>query len=200
MMEITVTSYNQGWPLLFQSEQEQLDQLLKDVHPTIEHIGSTSIPGLLAKPIIDMMIGLKRPEEMELATEALVQAGYIYVESFNAIIPERRFFIALKDGVFREDYPNIITKDPDIHIPSHTHRFAHIHLTLMDSPFWTDHLAFRNYLRTNEEARHDYAALKEELSAKQWKNGNEYAKAKGAFIGDIIQKAKSAESMTPHVS
>lgn len=165
-MKVHIEKYNPKWPEQFEQESKKLRLELVSFTPKIEHIGSTSVKSLGAKPIIDILVGLSSFENTIDAVERIKLLGYTYVQEFEQSMPERKFFYKTIGGV-------------------KTH---HIHMVLFSSPFWKRHLAFRNHLRSNEKDLKDYYELKFKLSNKEWKDSNEYAEAKNSFIRDIENK------------
>lgn len=160
-MKIELSEYNSNWPDLFLKEKKFLEEALP-TNSQIEHIGSTSIQGLCAKPIIDILCGLDNFSLADKLIDNIVALNYQYIEQYNAIIPERRYF--KKMGF-------------------------HIHLVQSGGPFWKRHLLFRDFLRENEIAKNEYAAFKRQLVKKDWIDGNEYAGAKTEFIKTIEERA-----------
>ena len=130
---------------------------------TIEHIGSTSVPGLGAKPIIDILLGVKVLSDADEIIPSMESIGYTYRANYENVMPYRRYF-----------------SKPDKY---------HVHTVETGSPFWKRHMNFRNYLRLHNEERDDYYRLKVELSKKEWNDRNDYAYAKTDFIRNIEFKA-----------
>lgn len=166
-MKVTVERYDPNWTDRFRKEEQLLKQQLSDVEATIEHIGSTAVEGLCAKPTIDMMIGLKQFEMADRLIDSLEALGYEYMDRYNDVMPHRRFFQKSKDGV----------------------RTHHIHMVEVASDFWVRHLRFRDHLRECKEDRDRYAQLKMQLAERDWNDRNEYALAKTGFIRMIEEKA-----------
>ena len=136
----------------------------------VEHVGSTSVAGIKAKPVIDIMIGVPSlPEDLTPVIDHLKIFGYEYMERYNLVIPERRFF--------QKDQSEI-----------RTHQ---IHLTSFHSDFWDKLLFFRNLLREDAEIRQLYQELKLRLAEKSWNSVNDYASAKNEFIEAIDQRRKA---------
>lgn len=162
-MRIEIHPYTTEWPVLFKQEKAQLDEGLAHLRPHIEHVGSTSVVGLAAKPIIDIMIRIPDFNEADLSVAPTQNLGYTYISDFEYVMPFRRFFIKSKNG-------------------SKTH---HVHLVEKHSEFWRRHLAFRNHLRENKEDRIAYERLKIQLSHQEWESGNHYSAAKTEFIKGI---------------
>jgi GrpB-like predicted nucleotidyltransferase (UPF0157 family) len=166
-MKVLLSDYNEQWPVLFEKERELLIETISNKNVQIEHIGSTSIKGLIAKPVIDIMIGLKNPEDMNDIRKKIISIDYSYIKEYEIIMPDRRFFRKIK---------NKIT----------TH---HIHMVEINNEFWQRHLAFRNYLRVNPEVAEEYGNFKLKLSEREWTDTNEYAEAKSKFIKPVEKEA-----------
>jgi len=170
MQKIIVVDSDPSWPLLFEEEKVALQRLLP---PTviIEHIGSTAVANLAAKPVIDIMIGVP---SLQLADqhylELIKSLGYTYVPEYEAQTPDRRYFRKKNDGIA-------------------TH---HIHLVEHNGPWWKRHIQFRNYLRAHPRAVQEYGDLKKNLAPK-FSDTNEYAKAKTEFIKKIEALAEKQE-------
>ena len=183
-MKITLEKYNFNWVSDFEKVNLELEKLLGFLNPRIEHIGSTSIEGLSAKPIIDVMIGLDNENTLDNTIKPLISEGYVYYEKYNKDMPYRRFFVKHKSIYHNLEIPNIIKESDSIQITTeeHINRLAHIHILIYNSEHWIRHIAFRDYLRTHIEVREEYQKLKEQLCCKEWIDGNDYNKAKDAFI------------------
>jgi GrpB-like predicted nucleotidyltransferase (UPF0157 family) len=162
-MEIIVEPYNQNWPNQFEEESKLLSQVLKNHSPIIEHIGSTSVQNLGAKPIIDILIGFPSFIGIDKAVKEIQKLDYNYVPEYETTFPERRFFYKTKEET----------------------RTHHIHLVKYNSDFWTKHLAFRNHLRKNETDMLAYNKLKIDLSKQNWDERDDYTHAKSEFIQKI---------------
>ena len=96
-MKIEVEKYNPNWITQFYDLKNQLSIILEDLNPIIEHIGSTSIQFLSAKPIIDIAIGVSRNTELDLTIGPMVENKFIYYEVYNKVMPKRRLFVGLKN-------------------------------------------------------------------------------------------------------
>lgn len=187
-MKIEIQSFSKNWKIQFEEIKLELQKSLILLKPQIDHIGSTSIEGLSAKPIIDILIGVNSESELNETIKPLTNTGYIYYEMYNSIMPYRRFFIKTKSI---EILNNTIKKESDINekILNHTNRIAHIHIIPKSSIHWLRHIAFKNYLLENLEIKKEYQRLKEILSLKDWRGGNEYNSAKNDFIKCHEKKA-----------
>lgn len=190
-MKIEIDKYNPAWQQNFEIIKEDMNRLIGFLNPRIEHIGSTSVEGLSAKPIIDVLIGLQSEEDLNKVIIPLTENGYVYYEIYNRYLPDRRFFVKHKIDPKLLSLPPIF-KENDI-VPAntneHNNRSAHIHIWPRSSEHWVRHIAFRNYLRSHPDVRDKYQNLKEQLSKMEWKDGNEYNEAKDAFIKAEERKA-----------
>jgi GrpB-like predicted nucleotidyltransferase (UPF0157 family) len=163
---VVVMPYHAGWADVYAREAERLHEHLKanGLAVVLEHTGSTSVPGLAAKPIIDILGGWRDDADRPRLIAALEAAGYIHRGEQG--IAGREFF--------RRGNP----------------RQYHLHLTAFGSTFWNDHLAFRNFLRANPEAREAYESLKMELAKRYPRDRERYIDGKAAFVEGILDRAR----------
>lgn len=162
---IHVVPYDPSWVAQFEREKAVLERLLAPWRRgSIEHVGSTAIPGLCAKPVIDMMVGVTTLAESEPSKAALREAGYQYSE-------------------YKSDVMHWFCK------PSFAMRTHHLHLIPYGAPLWHDRLKFRDVLRANPALAADYAALKLDLARKFEFDREAYTEAKSPFIARILSSA-----------
>jgi GrpB-like predicted nucleotidyltransferase (UPF0157 family) len=164
---VVIVDYNPQWPILYEQEKSLILGAIGHIIAAIEHVGSTAVPGLGAKPIIDIMIGLHRLDDAVECIPRLQSLGYQYVPEFEASIPERRFF----------------RKGPD------EARSHHIHMVEQVSEFWKRHLQFRDYMRAHPEEVRQYQQLKQELAARFGSDRDGYSRAKAPFIQSVLARA-----------
>ncbi len=169
-MKVEIAEYNPAWPALYEQEKNLILKSCGNKVHSIEHIGSTSVPGLGAKPVIDILLGVKVIEDADEIIPKMRSLGYIYRSDFENVMPYRRYFN--KDGKY------------------------HVHTVEITSEFWKRHLLFRDYLRTHDKVRDDYYNLKIGLAAHEWNAGNDYAYAKTEFIRGIEKAATEYFSKT----
>lgn len=181
-MEIQIEPYNPTWKQTFDTIQFELVKTLQSFNPTIEHIGSTAIEGLSAKPIIDIMIGIPDILNLDGTIQPLINQGYIYFEKFNSVMPKRRFYAKLKSIQPPFKTPSIYTESDIIPNEINDYKLAHIHIFELNSLDFKRHIAFREFLKENPKIKEEYQNLKLELSTKKWKDGSEYNAAKNDFI------------------
>lgn len=155
---------------LFIRERERLQHALAAVVCVldIQHIGSTAVPGLDAKPIIDIAVGVTSFEDAHVCREPIVALGYAY-RGENGI-PRRHYFV--------KNNPD----EPD----ASRQRTHHIHVLEAEGKEWQNHLAFRDALCANRDLVHEYAALKHELAACYTNNTVAYCNGKTAFIENVL--------------
>jgi len=163
---VVIEEYNEDWALEYQQEERKIKEILTNKLIAIEHIGSTSVPGLGAKPIIDFMVGVSDLNEVEQFIEPLAKLGYEHV--YHKEFPNRRFF---RKGQRRAG----------------TH---HLHIYNYGSKEWKNNILFRDYLKTHPDVLKQYNQLKKELAEKYRNDRVAYTNAKHPFIIDVIQKAE----------
>jgi GrpB-like predicted nucleotidyltransferase (UPF0157 family) len=167
--EIVVVSYDPAWPDRFRLEAELLQHLLPaHVCLRIEHFGSTAVPGLEAKPIIDILLGVGSiAAAVSDAVPLLESVGY----SFWRDNPDKlRLFLV-------KGLP-----------PSSPQRTHHLHVVELGSELW-DRLLFRDYLRAHPEEAGRYAAVKRDLAVRNTVDREAYTAGKGTYISGVMEKA-----------
>lgn len=164
---VRVVPYNPAWPELFRRERDLLDAALRrrDIVASIEHIGSTSVPELAAKPILDTLVGVDDASDFAAAIIALEEAGYTYRGEQG--IPGRHFF---RRGVPRQ---------------------YHVHLVVRDGELWRDYLTFRDHLRAHSKRARQYAELKYALAERYPRDRESYIDAKTDFVKRILKNDPS---------
>ena len=163
---IIVVEYDPNWILKFNKEKENLMQALGILAIQIEHIGSTAIEGLIAKPIIDILIGVECLLHANQCIPLLENLDYQYIPEHEKEIPERRFFRKPPKSTLKREF--------------------HIHLVVFNSSLWKQHIYFRDYLSTHIEALTAYAKLKKELAQIYINDRRSYTNAKSDFISKIL--------------
>lgn len=167
-MKVSIVEYCPQWREMFEEEKHLLQSVLGEDSAEVEHIGSTAVNGLAAKPVIDIMIGLPDFSVADKVVPRIEALGYGYIKKYEDEMPFRRYFAKNSNGI-------------------RTHQ---IHMVEVGSKFWGRHLLFRDYLRQNPDIAKKYAVLKKQLAEREWVDVNEYADAKSEFIKDIENKAK----------
>jgi GrpB-like predicted nucleotidyltransferase (UPF0157 family) len=166
---IEVRDYDPRWPVLFDEECERLRGVFGQT-VTIEHMGSTSVPGLAAKPIIDLLVGVRSLAEAKSIYMAPVLAlGYTYIPEYEPWLPAELFF--------RKGVPG-----PWTH---------HVHAMEPSNPRWQDFLLFRDYLRSHPETAGAYGRLKKSLALAFGDDIEGFRNAKHEFVKTVTAKARS---------
>lgn len=169
---VEIVPYDSNWPRHFSSNSSELRQLLGNKIVAIDHIGSTSVPGLSAKPIIDIDVTLNGLADIPAASESLIEAGYdprgnrydddVWAFLHSGSVPKQRVYLCPPDN--------------------ETH--------------WC-RLAFRDYLRNHGDVAEAYAHLKERLARQLPCDGDRYTAEKSGFIRDVVERARSAANGVP---
>lgn len=164
MRKVEVLNYDRQWSTAFEVEAQKLKRVFKDKMIVIFHIGSTSVPGLKAKPIIDILPVVKDITEVD-----------DYLIEMNALGYEARG----ENGIRGRRYFQ----------KGHDNRTHHLHFFAKDSKEIIRHLAFRDYLRTHPLEAGKYGALKESLAIKHSTDIHAYIEGKNAYVKKVEQKA-----------
>ena len=167
--KVEIVDYDPKWVTLYREERAKILAAIGHLIVAVEHIGSTAVVGLGAKPVIDIMVGVNRLSDAQECMEPLGSIGYEYQPQHEATMPERRFF--------RKGEP-----------PKEQH--YHLHVVEKGSEFWKRHLAFRDYLRTHPETSRQYCELKKKLASEYGSDREGYTEAKTSFIESIVAKAQ----------
>lgn len=173
---IRVVDHDPEWPRIFAELQAVLGKQLGDVALAIEHVGSTSVPGLPAKPIIDLDVVIRSRQDLPKAIALLAELGYVH--QGDGAIPGREQF-----GHPNDDLPRDAS---DRSWPRH-----HLYVCAQDSEELARHLFFRDYLRTHPEDARRYGKLKRHMAIVYEHDREGYTNAKGDFIHEILAKASS---------
>ena len=163
-LPVVIADYDPRWAAMYAEESARIQNAIGEWLSGIEHVGSTSVPGLAAKPVVDIMPGLRSLGDSPHIVKPLQKLGYQYFPEHEDVMPERRYF-ALPAG--------------DRH---RVRRRFHVHAVETTTEFWRRHLAFRNYLRAHPHVAGEYAALKRRLAAEYGSDRDGYTEAKTEFI------------------
>jgi GrpB-like predicted nucleotidyltransferase (UPF0157 family) len=158
--DVALQAYDARWPALFIAERDRLFALFPARFIAIEHIGSTAVPGLAAKPVIDILAGVASMAAAGALSSPLCANGYTTSAEFNAALTDRQWFMRWANG----------------------HRTHHLHLVVHGGPVWAQRLRFRDALRTDPALAARYAALKAGLAAAYPADREAYTEAKAAFV------------------
>jgi GrpB-like predicted nucleotidyltransferase (UPF0157 family) len=173
---VVIVDYDPRWPAMYQEEKDRVLGAIGHLVVAIEHIGSTAVPGLGAKPIIDIMTAVPSLADAPACVEPLERIGYEYIPEYEADFPERRYF----------------RKRP-VRVDTH-----HLHMVEQDSGFWERHILFRDDLRVHPETAHEYERLKRELAAQFGSDRDGYTDAKTSFIESVVAQARAGKTIGSH--
>jgi GrpB-like predicted nucleotidyltransferase (UPF0157 family) len=161
---VVVSEYDPEWPELFRQIAEPVRHALGKIAVAVEHVGSTSVPGLTAKPVIDVDVVVSSAEDVPAAIERLRELGYVYQGDKG--IPGREAFM----------WPP--------HAPRH-----HLYVVVEGSNPHVDHIRFRDYHRDHPEVAREYAQLKRALAEEHRNDRASYTEAKAEFIARVLSEA-----------
>ncbi len=162
--KVIVVPYNPKWAELYERVRQELQAAIGHLVLDIQHIGSTAIPDMTAKPVIDVGIAVENFEDARACVGPMETLGYEY-RGENGI-PRRHYFVKGRPG---------------------TH---HFHMLEIASAEWAAQILFRDYLRAHPDFASQYAQLKRRLSAKFANDREAYQRAKALFIAEVIARAK----------
>lgn len=162
---ITLLEYDPSWPKLFEREAKRIRSILGNKILLLEHVGSTSVPGLCAKPIIDILLVVKDSADEAAYVSDLEEVGYI---------------LRIREPDWFE---HRLIKGPDTDINLHVFSEGASEVDRM--------LRFRNWLRLNYSDRDKYASVKRHLAQRQWKHVQDYADAKDSIVQEIMKRANA---------
>ena len=161
---VIIEDYDQHWPAQFERIRSKIAPVLAPLAAAIEHVGSTAVPGLAAKPIIDVDVLLRTPGDLAEVIVRLSALGYRHRGDLG--VSGREAF----------------------EIPHHHDVRHHLYVCMPDSSEYCRHLALRDHLRDHPDDARGYALLKRKLAAEFGSDREAYTRAKGPFIEDILRR------------
>jgi len=162
--EVSIASHDPRWAAQFEEERARLLDLFPGRFTAIEHFGSTAVPRLAAKPIIDILAGVGTLREADALLQPLCAHGYETSAEFNATLPDRRWLMRHALG----------------------RRTHHLHLVVFGGEPWIRRLQFRDALRADATIAARYEQLKRELAGQHRHDREAYTQAKTAFIDEVL--------------
>jgi GrpB-like predicted nucleotidyltransferase (UPF0157 family) len=160
---IELAEYDPRWPALYEREAVHVRDVLDTKALRLEHVGSTSVPGLAAKPIVDMVLVVADSRDEDAYVPALEGAGYV---------------MRIREPDW---YEHRLFKGPNTNVNLHTFSEDCVEVDRM--------VAFRDWLRTHPDDRELYESAKRELAAREWRHVQNYADAKFAVVAEIMERA-----------
>jgi len=165
---VKLSPYRKEWPKIYKEEEKLLREAAGSFVIDIQHVGSTSVPGLVSKPIIDIAVAVKDLKEGEKCIAPITNLGYEY--KLDKVTDSTIHHYFSKGGYYN--------------------RTHHIHLEEWKSKIWYNHILFRDYLRMHNDIMNEYAELKIKLAEKFPFDRVSYRAGKDKFIEPIIERAK----------
>jgi GrpB-like predicted nucleotidyltransferase (UPF0157 family) len=163
---VRVVEYDARWPALFAAERQRIRAHCGPLALSLEHIGGTSIPGMCAKPVLDIAAGRPRDSSIQDYLAVLNQAGYEHRGERG--VPGREFFCRGRPRAY------------------------HLHLVEEGGRLWSEYLVFRNYLRAHTEAASRFADMKRVLAERFSQDREAYMNAKSPHVQGILWRASAA--------
>jgi GrpB-like predicted nucleotidyltransferase (UPF0157 family) len=176
MPELQLVEYDDAWPSQFLLVAEQVGRAVPSPGATVEHIGSTAVPGLCSKPVLDVLLGVALLADVEGSIPALAAAGFVYRPEHESRIPDRRYFVKPEGALPR----------------------VHLHAVVRGGTLWRQHLRFRDRLRHDTRLMLSYAALKRHLAVIHAGDKPAYTEAKAPFIQQVLAAGPAGTDDTDH--
>lgn len=167
MAAVQLADPDPRWPRQFETVALAIQAAMADVPGTVEHIGSTAVPGLCAKPVLDVLLGVPALALVEARVARLAAQGFRYRPEHEAELPDRRYFV----------------RDADASLPR-----VHLHAVVQGGALWRAHLAFRDALRADPALTARYAGLKQALAVRHATDKAAYTAAKAPFIAAVLAR------------
>lgn len=161
--DVVLVEYDDRWPEVYADQERRIRAALEDVAVEVHHAGSTSVPGLAAKPVIDVVLEVPDAADEPSYADALVAAGYAFA------VREPEWW---EHRLFKDRSPRV-----------------NLHVFGAECPEVARMLAFRDRLRSDEGDRLLYGRTKRELAAREWARVQDYADAKAAVVTDVLSRA-----------
>jgi len=165
--DVKLHPYDPSWPAMFLAERERLMSMFPTDFIDVQHIGSTAVPELQAKPIIDILAGVASMAVADSIVEPLCRSGYTTSAEFNATLSDSKWFMRWANG----------------------HRTHHLHVVVYGGTVWHQRLRFLDALRSDPQVAARYSCLKIELAAKHTNDREAYTDAKTRFVLSVIGDA-----------
>lgn len=170
---VAIVEYDPRWPLLYESAANELRQALAPWLVAIEHIGSTAVPGLAAKPVIDILVGVTSLEKASDIVRGVEALGYEYVAEHESQFPDRRYFQRLSPTSQRSHHVHVVERS--------------------NLDWWDRHIAFRDWLKAHPEDRDRYAHLKRQLAEEFESDRAAYTDGKSDFVLELERKSMNRD-------
>lgn len=164
MPELRVIEHQDTWTSQYALIAAELQSAMPAHGILLEHIGSTAVPGLCAKPVLDIALGVRMLDEVAASLPELARLGFTYRPEYEQQIPDRRYFTRAEGPMPR----------------------VHLHALILGGALWTQHLRLRDALREDQVLAQAYAALKQRLAVPHAHGKAAYTEAKAPFIRLVL--------------
>ncbi len=171
---VVIVDYDPQWPDLYEEEKSRILEAIGHKVVTVEHIGSTAVPGLGGKPIIDMMAGVLKSTDADECVPLLRDLRYKEITPTPDEVPD--WYYCLDKKVVQPD--NLKPRN------------YHLHLVRFQSDHWKEHLLFRDFLRAHPLTARRYYELKKKMAVKYGSDRIGYTDSKTSFIGSVVSRAR----------
>lgn len=172
MSELRLVDYQDSWPMQFLRVAGLIRSAVNSSEVVLEHIGSTAVPGLCSKPVLDIVLGVSSLAQAEANVSRLAAVGFVYRPEYESQFPERRYFVRPAT-----DVPRI-----------------HLHAVVVGTIHWRQHLYFRDRLRQDRQLMQSYDTLKRQLAVLHATDKSAYSEAKAPFIQRVLASCPSRSS------
>lgn len=162
--EVALHEYEPSWPMTFRAERNRLESLLPGAFIDLQHIGSTAVQAMPAKPIIDILAGVNSMAQAASLAQPICMSGYTTSTEFNEALSDRMWFMRWADG----------------------HRTHQLHVVVHEGKVWHARLRFRDALRSQPKLAASYASLKFQLAARHTTDREAYTDAKAKFVRSVL--------------
>lgn len=170
--EVELVAHDEGWAAMFEVELESLTATAGHLLVRIEHVGSTSVPGLMAKPILDVAAAIRHHRDLAELSKLIAPLGWIDRGDKG---PKGGYHLYVRES------------EPDV-------RTHHLHVVPAGSPGWMEYVFFRNALRKSEKLRAEYASEKRRLALLYASDRSSYTAAKEQFVRRVLASASAVEA------
>ena len=164
---VVICDYDPAWPQRYEALRRPVADALGDLSAEMAHVGSTAVPGLAAKPTVDIVIRLRAANDLPSAIERLARLGYVHEGDFGIVGREA---FATPPGYAPHDH--------------------HLYVCAPDWPGYDDQVVFRDYLRAHPDTAAAYAQLKRRLAIEHRDDRRAYTDGKAAFVSSVLERAR----------
>jgi len=189
-MKVELCSYSPEWIERYRHFSGVIARCLSSTVVSVDHIGSTSLKCIVAKPIVDILVGIAKTEDLDHTVNPMRASGFTYVGKFTPAMPYRRFFAKL-ESMTADDVPEIIRIEDTLGFGTEYRSISNIHVFVHGTYHWLRHIAVKHYMLAHPDIMRKYESLKMEISKINFSDMLEYNSHKEEFI--TYHQAKAME-------